>query len=115
MTTTLDGAHRHTKIDEATGVRLTATDGDVEVGHLTGPADISTARGDICINHATGGAVVLRTQSGDITVAAAPGISASLNAGTPHGRVTNTLKNNGTTDLTINATTANGDITARSL
>ncbi|GAA2141924.1 DUF4097 family beta strand repeat-containing protein [Actinomadura napierensis] len=110
-----DGAYHHIKIDEATGVQLTATDGDIEVGHLTGPADISTARGDIRINHTTGGTVVLRTQSGDITVAAAPGVSASLDAGTAHGRITNTLKNNGTTDLTINATTTNGDITARSL
>ncbi|MFB4301877.1 DUF4097 family beta strand repeat-containing protein, partial [Actinomadura sp. NTSP31] len=72
-----DGAYQHIKIDEAAGVHLTATDGDVEVGHLSGPAQISTARGDIRINQATGGAVELRTQSGDITVAAAPGVSAS--------------------------------------
>ncbi|MFB4304474.1 DUF4097 family beta strand repeat-containing protein, partial [Actinomadura sp. NTSP31] len=80
-----------------------------------GPAQISTARGDIRINQATGGAVELRTQSGDITVAAAPGVSASLDAGTSHGRITNTLTNHGTAALTIQATTAHGDITARSL
>ncbi|MDN3353756.1 hypothetical protein [Actinomadura sp. DC4] len=43
------------------------------------------------------------------------GVSASLDASTGHGRVTDTLKNNGTTELDIHATTSNGDIAARSL
>ncbi|WP_208903831.1 hypothetical protein [Streptomyces incarnatus] len=42
--------------------------GDVELGRLGGPAEISTARGDNGITEATGGTVVLTTQSGDITV-----------------------------------------------
>ncbi|GII34995.1 DUF4097 family beta strand repeat-containing protein [Planotetraspora mira] len=112
---TFDGAYSQTKIDEAASVHLTAADGDVEVGRLGGPADISTARGDIRITEATGGTVVLRTQSGDISIGAATGVSASLDAGTSYGRVSNTLKNDGTTGLDIRATTSNGDITARSL
>ncbi|MEU6882103.1 hypothetical protein, partial [Streptomyces sp. NPDC046712] len=44
-----DGAYRHITIDEAAGVRLTAIEGDVEIGRLTGPAEITTARGDIRI------------------------------------------------------------------
>ncbi|MET8137832.1 MULTISPECIES: DUF4097 family beta strand repeat-containing protein [unclassified Streptomyces] len=110
-----DGAYRQIKIDEAASVRLTATDGDVEVGRLGGPAEISTARGDIRITEAARGTVVLRTRSGDITVAAAPGVSASLDAGTGHGRVSNALRNDGTAGLDIRATTSRGDITARSL
>ncbi|WRZ88019.1 DUF4097 domain-containing protein [Streptomyces sp. NBC_01007] len=110
-----DGAYRQIKIDEAASVRLTATDGDVEVGRLGGPAEISTARGDIRITEAVRGTVVLRTRSGDISIAAAPGVSASLDAGTDHGRVSNTLKNDGTAELDIRATTSRGDITARSL
>jgi hypothetical protein len=110
-----DGAYRQIKIDEAASVRLTATDGDVEVGRLRGPAQISTARGDITIAEATSGTVVLRTQSGDITVGAAAGVSACLDAGTGHGRITNSLKNHGTAELDIRATTSHGDITARSL
>jgi DUF4097 and DUF4098 domain-containing protein YvlB len=112
---TFDGAYRQIKIDEAASIRLTATDGDVEVGRLSGPADISTARGDIRIAEATTGTLVLRTHSGDISVTAAAGVSAALDAGTTHGRVHNALKNDGTADLTIQATTSNGDITARSL
>ncbi|MEV0346802.1 DUF4097 family beta strand repeat-containing protein [Nonomuraea sp. NPDC050680] len=110
-----EGAYHQIKLDEIASLRLTATDGDVEVGRLGGPAEISTARGDIQIAEATGGKVVLRTQSGDITIAAAAGVSAALDAGTTHGRITNALKNNGTAELDIHATTSNGDITARSL
>ncbi|MGW1025731.1 DUF4097 family beta strand repeat-containing protein [Streptomyces sp. NPDC002577] len=112
---TFDGAYRQIKIDEAASVRLTATDGDVEIGRLTGPAEISTARGDIRIAEAVRGTVMLRTQSGDISVGAAAGISASLDAGTSYGRVSNSLKNDGTAELDIRATTSHGDITARSL
>src|SRR5882757_7044387 len=110
-----EGAYGQIKIDEAAGVRLTAIDGDVEVGRLTGPAEISTARGDIRITEAVRGTVELRTQSGDISVAAAAGVSASLDAGTGFGRVDNALKNDGAAELDIRATTAHGDITARSL
>ncbi|MFE9768788.1 DUF4097 family beta strand repeat-containing protein [Streptomyces sp. NPDC005808] len=110
-----EGAYRKIKIDEAASVRLTAIDGDVEVGRLHGPAEISTARGDIRITEAVRGTVELRTQSGDISVAAATGVSASLDARTGHGRVSNALKNDGTTELDIRATTSHGDITARSL
>ncbi|MEU6192625.1 DUF4097 family beta strand repeat-containing protein [Streptomyces sp. NPDC047061] len=110
-----EGAYRQIKIDEAASLRLTATDGDVEVGRLGGPAEISTARGDIRIGEAGRGTVVLRTQDGDISVTAAGGVSAALDAGTGMGRVSNSLKNDGTTELDIRATTSRGDITARSL
>ncbi|MGW7002598.1 DUF4097 family beta strand repeat-containing protein [Streptomyces sp. NPDC054933] len=110
-----EGAYRQIKLDEAASVRLTAVDGDVEIGRLGGAAKISTARGDIRIAEAMGGTVVLSTQYGDITVGAARGVSASLDAGTAHGRISNTLKNDGIADLDIRATTSHGDITARSL
>jgi putative adhesin len=110
-----EGAYRQVKIDEAASVRLTAIDGDVEVGRLGGPAEISTARGDIRIAEAVRGTVVLRTQSGDISIVAAAGVSAALDAGTGHGRISNALKNDGTAELDIRATTSQGDITARSL
>ncbi|MFI6599253.1 DUF4097 family beta strand repeat-containing protein [Nonomuraea sp. NPDC050536] len=110
-----EGAYRLIKIDEVASLRLTVTDGDVEVGRLGGPAQISAARGDIRIAEAMGGKVVLGTQSGDISIVAAGGVSASLDAGTSYGRITNALKNDGTAELDIHATTSSGDITARSL
>lgn len=110
-----DGAYRRIKIDEAASVHLTAVDGAVEVGRLGGPARISTQRGDIKITEALRGTVTLKTHQGDISVGAARGVSASLDAGTSQGRVSNNLLNDGTPVLDIHATTSQGDITARSL
>ncbi|MDG6109925.1 DUF4097 family beta strand repeat protein [Dactylosporangium aurantiacum] len=111
-----DGAHGAVTLDEATGVRITTHAGDVSVGRLAGPARISTGKGDIAIAEAVHGAVVLRTQAGDVTVGAAPGVPASLDAGTGHGRIRNALMNtSGTAELTIEATTAYGDIAAHTL
>ncbi len=112
---TFDGAYRQIVIDEAASVHLTAVDGDIEVGRLGGPAQMTTARGDIRIAEAVRGTVVLHTHSGGISIAAAAGVSATLDAGTPDGRVSNTLKNDGTAELDIRATTSHGDIVARSL
>jgi DUF4097 and DUF4098 domain-containing protein YvlB len=112
----LDGSQASIKLDEAASARLTTLDGDVSVGRLGGPAEIRTGRGDIRIAEAMGGTVVLRTEAGAISVDAAAGVSASLDAGTAYGRIHNALKNNeGAAGLNIHATTSYGDIAARSL
>ncbi|MEU0436392.1 DUF4097 family beta strand repeat-containing protein [Streptomyces sp. NPDC006290] len=111
-----DGAHRSVKLDEADSARLTGLDADITVGRLDGPAEISTQKGGIHITEAARGTLTLNTQMGDITVGAAHGVSAVLDAGTTYGRISNTLKNTDPAPgLTIHATTAHGDITARSL
>jgi len=112
-----EGAYDSIKIDEAASLRLSAVVGDVSVGRLSGPAEISTTKGDIRIDEAARGTVVLSTQAGDVSIAAAAGVSASLDAGTAYGRIANSLKNTEGADaaLNIQATTAYGDITARSL
>ncbi|WP_189698007.1 DUF4097 family beta strand repeat-containing protein [Streptomyces chromofuscus] len=112
-----EGAHGTVKIDEAASVRVAARAGDVTVGRLTGPAEISTHKGDIHIAEATAGTVVLRTQTGNVKVDAAHGVSAWLDAGTGYGRIDNALKNTdgARAGLSIHATTGHGDITARSL
>jgi DUF4097 and DUF4098 domain-containing protein YvlB len=113
---TYNGSHGHIKLDETAGLHLTTQAGDVTVGRLTGPAEISTMKGDIAITEAVRGTVVLNTRAGNVTIGAATGVSASLDAGTGHGRIHNSLRNtDGNADLTIHATTAYGDITARSL
>ncbi|MEV4149539.1 DUF4097 family beta strand repeat-containing protein [Amycolatopsis sp. NPDC049691] len=112
---TVEGAHGEAVFDEVASLHLTAHAGDVSVGRLTGPAEISTGKGDIRIGEAVRGNLVLSTQAGDITVGAADGVSASLDAGTTYGRIRNSLKNaEGAADLTIHATTAYGDIDAGS-
>ncbi|MFI8851880.1 DUF4097 family beta strand repeat-containing protein [Streptomyces sp. 891-h] len=113
---TFEGAQGGIKIDEAASVRSTTSGGDVSVGRLTGPAEISTAKGDLRISEAVRGEVVLNTQMGDVTVNAAAGVSASLDAGTGYGRIHNALKNtDGAAALNIHATTAYGNIAAHSL
>ncbi|MEV6441784.1 DUF4097 family beta strand repeat-containing protein [Amycolatopsis sp. NPDC051716] len=111
----VSGAHGEVGFDEAASLRLRAHAGDVSVGRLTGPAEITTGKGDIRIAEAASGELVLSTQAGDITVGVAPGVSASLDAGTTYGRIRNALKNEGTAALTIRATTSYGDIDAHSL
>lgn len=112
-----EGANGSARIDEAASARVSAHAGDVTIGRLTGPAEISTQKGDIHIDEAASGLVVLRTQMGDVTIAAARGVCATLDAGTGHGRVHNALKNTegASASLTIHATTGHGDINARSL
>ncbi|MFB7977757.1 DUF4097 family beta strand repeat-containing protein [Streptomyces vinaceus] len=92
-----EGAQGTVKIDGAAGARITLQAGDVAIGRLGGSAEIST-------------------QKGDIEVGVARGLSASLDAGTSYGRIDNSLSNtDGAAALSIRATTAYGDITARSL
>jgi DUF4097 and DUF4098 domain-containing protein YvlB len=112
-----EGAQGTVKLDETASARLALMAGDVSVGRLGGPAEIGVQKGDIHITEALHGTVDLRTEAGGITVGAARGVSASLDAGTGHGRIHNALKNTDGADaaLKIHATTAYGDITARSL
>ncbi|MCM3298831.1 DUF4097 family beta strand repeat-containing protein [Streptomyces pseudogriseolus] len=114
---TFDGAQGPVELDETAGARITVLDGDISVGRLGGPAEISTQKGDIRVTEAVLGTVTLRTEHGDIAVGAAPGVSASLDAGTGYGRIRNTLNNTAgaAAALALHATTAYGDITARSL
>ncbi|MFE7899730.1 DUF4097 family beta strand repeat-containing protein [Streptomyces sp. NPDC057424] len=112
-----EAAQGSVKLDETGSARLTLLAGDISVGRVDGPAQISTQKGDLRITEAVGGALALRTEQGDISVGAAHGVSAALDAGTGYGRIHNTLNNadGAAAGLTIHATTAHGDITARSL
>ncbi|MEU6946910.1 DUF4097 family beta strand repeat-containing protein [Streptomyces sp. NPDC046316] len=113
---TFETAQGTVKLDETDSARLTLLAGDISVGRLGGPAEIGTQKGDLRVTEAVRGTVTLRTESGDVSVGAARGVSASLDAGTAYGRIHNALKNaDGTPGLIIHATTAYGDITARSL
>lgn len=111
-----EGARATVELDEVAEARLTVQAGDITVGRLNGPATVTAQQGDIRVGEAVRGEVVLETQSGEISVGAARGVSASLDAGTSYGRIHNSLRNTeGTADLRVRATTAYGDITARSI
>ncbi|MFF2818245.1 DUF4097 family beta strand repeat-containing protein [Kitasatospora cineracea] len=109
-----ESARGTVKLDEASAARLTLQDGDIEVGRLTGPAAVSTQRGDLTVTEAVRGTLDLTTKSGSISVGVARGVSASLDAGTGHGRIHNALRNaDDVPAVTIRATTSHGDISAR--
>jgi DUF4097 and DUF4098 domain-containing protein YvlB len=112
-----EGAQGTVHLDETAGARLTLQAGDITVGRLDGDAEISTQKGDLTVTEGVRGTVTLRTEQGNITVDAAAGTAATLDAGTTHGRTHNALKNSdgAAARLDIRATTAYGDITARSL
>ncbi|MBB4920330.1 DUF4097 family beta strand repeat-containing protein [Streptosporangium saharense] len=114
---TFEGAHGPVKIDEAASARVTTAAGDVSVGRLNGSAEITVDKGDIRVTEAVRGTVVLRTEAGEVSVGAAPGVSASLDAHTSYGRIHNSLNNTegAAAQLAIRATTAYGDIVARGL
>ncbi|MFG2877322.1 DUF4097 family beta strand repeat-containing protein [Streptomyces sp. NPDC048337] len=111
-----EGAAGSVKLDETAGARLALQSGDIAVGRLDGPAEISTQKGNIHISEAMGGRLELHTEAGDITLGAARGVSATLDAGTGYGRINNALNNShgATAALNIHATTSYGDITAHS-
>jgi DUF4097 and DUF4098 domain-containing protein YvlB len=113
----IQGAQGSVKLDEAASARLTLRSGNVSVGRLGGPAQISTQKGDLHITETVAGNVTLRTEHGDVSVGAAREASATLDAATSYGRIHNALNNTdgAAAGLNIHATTAHGDITARSL
>ncbi|WP_435975631.1 DUF4097 family beta strand repeat-containing protein [Streptomyces sp. Qhu_M48] len=114
---TYEAAQSTVKLDETAAARLTLQAGDIHIGRLGGPATLTTHKGDLNITEARTGTVTLHTLAGTITIGAARGVSASLDAATTHGRIHNSLNNTEGADapLTIHATTAHGDITAHSL
>ncbi|MGW2302512.1 hypothetical protein [Streptomyces sp. NPDC001809] len=66
------------------------------------------------VAEALSGTVTLTPQKG-VSLCAAAGVSAALDADTACGRVANSSQNEGTPCLPIRATTSYGDIAARSL
>ena len=113
----IESAQGPIDLDDVASARIKSSASDVSVGRLNGPADIRTSKGDIRIAEAVRGAVVLRTDVGEVEIVAAARVSATLDAGTATGRINNALKNSegAGAELTIRATTSVGDIVARSL
>ena len=111
----VEGVQGPIDLQDVASARIASSASDVSIGRLNGPAEIRTSKGDIRIAEAVRGALVLRTDVGEIEIGAAAGVSATLDAGTATGRIDNALKNSGAAELTIHATTTVGDIVARSL
>lgn len=112
-----DGGYRAVELDEVDSARIKMHAGDVTIAKLTGPAQLRNGKGDITVAEAAAGALDLRTGMGNLKVAAAPGVSGTLDASSGFGRITNALRNaeGAGAPLFIKATTSHGDIVATSL
>jgi len=110
-----EGAQGSVKLDEAASACLSLEAGDISVGRLGGDAEITTKKGEISVAEAIRGKLVLRTEVGNVSVSTARGVGATLDASTTYGRIHNAIKTSDDAALTIYATTAHGDISARSL
>ena len=112
-----DGAYRTVELDEIGGGNIKMHLGELTIAKLTGSAQLRNAKGDITIAEAVAGSVELHTDSGNLAIAAARGVSGTLDAGTGHGRITNSMQNaeGAGAGLAVKATTSHGDITATSL
>lgn len=112
-----EGGYRTVELEEAATTYLKVHTGEVSIARLAGSARISNGMGDINIAEACAGEVVLRTGSGSVSVGAAHGVSATLDATTSYGRIRNALMNTAGAGagLNIKASTDHGDITAASL
>ena len=112
-----EGAHGH---DQARRGRASASPsrrGDVTVGRLSGPGEISTRRATSASPRPCAARSRCAPSPASITVGAARGVSATLDAGTRYGRITTPSRTPTAPppSSTIRATTTYGDITARSL
>ncbi|MEZ0106710.1 hypothetical protein ABH920_000691 [Catenulispora sp. EB89] len=116
-TVSFDGAYRTVELDEIAGGTIRMHMGDLSIAKLTGSAHLRNGKGDISVAEAVAGSVELRTDAGNLTIAAAHGVSGTLDAGTAYGRVTNAMRNSegAGAGLAVKATTSHGDITATSL
>lgn len=74
----------------AIGGRLGATlaSGDLQIDEVSGDADVETASGDVTIRRCLGGAVTVRTVSGDVRVGLPSGIRVEPEIKTMSGKVT---------------------------
>ena len=108
-----NGAVKHYETGSA---RLALLAGDITVGRLGGPGEITTEKGDIHITEAVQGVVTLRTVSGDVTVGVLEGVVDPAQRGACVEAGGDSVGGaDGAPALTIHATTTQGDIFARSL
>jgi len=110
----IEAAAGSVKLDETAGATVALQMGDISIGRLGGSGRLSTQKGGLSIAEATTGDVTLHTGQGDISVVAVH--DANHDASTAFGRIENALKNadGAAAGLRISATTAHGDIIARS-
>lgn len=100
-------------VGEAAEAAVDNASGDVSIGRVSGPVTVRTASGDARIAEASGSRAEVKSASGDISVAVAPGIGVYLDLSSLSGTVRSELEpaeQGGGADMTVNCRTISGDV-----
>jgi hypothetical protein len=112
----VDTASGDVAVQAADEVRAKSASGDVTLGRVSGPALVSTASGDVRIDQAAGPRTDVKSASGDIRVAVAPGIGVYQDLSSLSGTVSSELEpaeESGGPDMTLHCRTISGDVRVR--
>jgi len=73
-------------------IRVQSASGDVRIGEAPEGARVETVSGDVRIERASRGELILRTVSGEVAVAVAPGTLIRFDAGSLSGKVSSEIQ-----------------------
>jgi hypothetical protein len=100
-------------VGEAAEARADSASGDVHIGRASGAVTVRTASGDVQIAEASGSRAEVKSASGDISIAVAPGIGVYLDLSTLSGTVSSELEpaeESDGSELTLHCRTISGDV-----
>jgi DUF4097 and DUF4098 domain-containing protein YvlB len=109
----VDTASGDVLLDAAGEARAKSASGDVTIGRVSGPVSVSTASGDVQIDQAAGPKTDVKSASGDIRVAVAPGIGVYQDLSSLSGTVSSELEpaeDSGGSGMTLHCRTISGDV-----
>jgi DUF4097 and DUF4098 domain-containing protein YvlB len=101
------------EVGAAGEARVETASGDVRIEQADGAVTVRTASGDVWIAQTSGRQTEVKSASGDISVAVAPGIGVYLDLSSLSGTVSSELdpaQENAGADLTVQCRTISGDV-----
>jgi DUF4097 and DUF4098 domain-containing protein YvlB len=101
------------QVGAAAEARVETASGDVRIDQADGAVTVRTASGDVWIGQISGRRAEVKSASGDISVAVAPGIGVYLDLSSLSGTVSSELEpaqQSGGADMTVQCRTISGDV-----
>jgi Putative adhesin len=101
------------RVAAAAEASVETASGDVRIEQAGGAVTVRTASGDVWISETSGHHTEVKSSSGDISVAVAPGIGVYLDLSSLSGTVSSELEpaeNNAGADMTVQCRTISGDV-----
>jgi hypothetical protein len=101
------------RVGAADEARVETASGDVRIEQADGAVTVRTASGDVWIAQTSGRRTEVKSSSGDISVAVAPGIGVYLDLSSLSGTVSSELEpaqGGGDADMTVQCRTISGDV-----